>query len=1105
MSAPGKRPLPEFSDRPSYPSYICTLCGRKPFESYKQHSESEYHKRKVAQLSVDQLEMNEPNPSLASGSGSDAVNAMNWTSGDGGDEDDPPDFGIGPHSDETNLWNQDDSAIFETPANAPIHVEEVVQERPDLIWNAIYNLGLGEDDEENDDAAPHEPGMEEQEDEIVYNDDEGSEKDDSGSHEWYPFKKKEYLVAILIIGSTRSLLSRGLYEKIRDILTICAVCLPTWKTLQSLRKSLKESMGLTVTNTRSVLGTPCFTLPIKEGIMLNLANPTIRPHLITIPELSTNAPINRLSQSKKWREGIKKELRTPMIETRHGHFYIYKPVQLLSSNGDNLLSKCLTTNIYPNTVTQGLDICIYAEPEFSSEDLTTINVNDFWRSISMVYLPDGRKLTDLCGSSMYQSTSDALFPIPIQNPWRSKANGRLIRHIPITLYSDDTSGNQSKKYNSHMSFYYTLSGLPTKLSNQDYNIHYVSTSNVASALELGEPIVDELTSLATDGFSAYDCAIDQEVLVMVVVLCYLGDSPMHAEICNCINPGVTLTPCLDENFEHHPLAFRSWDNTQKLTKDIWNLGSSLRTKDEITKARRLHGIRDTVNESLMNQVLQVFESRNPGTSHRLWHDLNSKFGSRVYNPFLRLPGFDGHHDTPVEALHVYLLGVAKYPWQELMTELSPLKPGTSRHSTIIARWASFDTKGLKIPPIIPNTFIQYYKSLVGKEYRVIMQAIPFVLFEEMSREKRHFWSALISLASLIFQNKISNMDHYLIKLRKSVDNFLVCLVGSNARWTNKPKFHMLTHLPKSIQWYGPCHLVATEIFESFNFVLRKASIHSNHLAPGRDIGNSFNSYQMIVHIMLGGTWYDRKLGKRVSAGSAVLKLLSTNKNLQRSLGVNTAWNKNQGLRVKVTQNKTPEIPPDDLPEAISVTRPDVSWERVTCLILPNNQKVEDSTFLWIKPANQTSNELIACVKSMWKPVGEEPSKCMIEMKYCTRGIIHPFYSMREIAKTDDSVFLKPNALNTVLNVQHNCHDGKCVLGSNKFKQVERQDTTIPLHHIIHAENPSYILNSASFYSAETHWRLADIDQLEVTPAVWSQAIDTGVKKWTDEKAKKQKN
>lgn len=30
---------------------------------------------------------------------------------------------------------------------------------------------------------------------------------------------------------------------------------------------------------------------------------------------------------------------------------------------------------------------------------------------------------------------------------------------------------------------------------------------------------------------------------MVVVLCHLGDSPMHAEICNTMNPAITLTPC----------------------------------------------------------------------------------------------------------------------------------------------------------------------------------------------------------------------------------------------------------------------------------------------------------------------------------------------------------------------------------------------------------------------------------------------------------------------------------------------------------------------------------------------------------------------------------
>lgn len=147
----------------------------------------------MANLEMDKIVMNLPNPSLASGSGSGAVNAMNWTSGDGGDEDDPPDYGIGTHLDETNIWNQDDSALFETPANTRIEVEEIVHERPDLIWNAIYNLGVRQDDEDEDDVAPQEPRLEEQEDEIVYNDDDDDDldKDESESDEWYPFKKKE--------------------------------------------------------------------------------------------------------------------------------------------------------------------------------------------------------------------------------------------------------------------------------------------------------------------------------------------------------------------------------------------------------------------------------------------------------------------------------------------------------------------------------------------------------------------------------------------------------------------------------------------------------------------------------------------------------------------------------------------------------------------------------------------------------------------------------------------------------------------------------------------------------------------------------------------------
>ena len=82
--------------------------------------------------------------------------------------------------------------------------------------------------------------------------------------------------------------------------------------------------------------------------------------------------------------------------------------------------------------------------------------------------------------------------IPLPNPWRVKANGKIIRHMPITLYADDTSGNISKQWNKHISFFCTLAGLPPQMTNQEYNCHFLATSNVASCLELAEPIVEEI-------------------------------------------------------------------------------------------------------------------------------------------------------------------------------------------------------------------------------------------------------------------------------------------------------------------------------------------------------------------------------------------------------------------------------------------------------------------------------------------------------------------------------------------------------------------------------------------------------------------------------------
>jgi hypothetical protein len=51
------------------------------------------------------------------------------------------------------------------------------------------------------------------------------------------------------------------------------------------------------------------------------------------------------------------------------------------------------------------------------------------------------------------------------------------------------------------------------------------------------------SELATEGVVAYDSGLNKNVLLMSVVLCFQGDSPMHAEITSTPVPGVALHAC----------------------------------------------------------------------------------------------------------------------------------------------------------------------------------------------------------------------------------------------------------------------------------------------------------------------------------------------------------------------------------------------------------------------------------------------------------------------------------------------------------------------------------------------------------------------------------
>lgn len=78
------------------------------------------------------------------------------------------------------------------------------------------------------------------------------------------------------------------------------------------------------------------------------------------------------------------------------------------------------------------------------------------------------------------------------NQWRDRASGARVYAMPLWLYCDDTSGNLSKKWNKHNSFLFTPAGLPRVAVHQEYNVHFLCTSNIAPPLEMLDGIVDQL-------------------------------------------------------------------------------------------------------------------------------------------------------------------------------------------------------------------------------------------------------------------------------------------------------------------------------------------------------------------------------------------------------------------------------------------------------------------------------------------------------------------------------------------------------------------------------------------------------------------------------------
>ncbi|TEB24421.1 hypothetical protein FA13DRAFT_1638766, partial [Coprinellus micaceus] len=506
--------------------------------------------------------------------------------------------------------------------------------------------------------------------------------------------------------------------------------------------------------------------------------------------------------------------------------------------------------------------------------------------------------------------------------WRQKSGGRPVYSVPIWLYCDDTSGNMSKKWNKHNSWLFTLAGLPRTEVTREYNVHFLCTSNLAEPMEMLDGIQEEISRAQREGIWAWDCSKQDgcgpgPVMIFPVVLALLGDNPMQSEmachiglagrkfcrVCEAENdkgqrmplgtdipggvaPPVDASPSgpADDNDTDNPdppnaiydtgsdtsqpgspvegTQPRRRHDTERVLRNYITDAKVIGNEGRIEAEKTRTGVKDTFLAHFLEKIKSSYKSHRGVDAQQKALDLfwdkhfKEEEVENMINPVWRLKGLDAHQDTPVEILHVVLLGLVKYFWRDAVRH--QLHKKEDKLAELAVRLDCIDVHGLGLSSLRGRTLVQYAGSLVGRDFRAVAQVAPFVLHNLISPESYETWLSLSKLIPLIWQPEIEDIVAHSALLKVEIHQFLLRTARWTGRWFNKPKFHILVHLPSHIERFGPAILFATEAFESFNAIIRAKSVHSNRAAPSRDIAEGFSQWERIRHWLSGG-WF-RELG-----------------------------------------------------------------------------------------------------------------------------------------------------------------------------------------------------------------------------------------------------
>ncbi|KAJ6548493.1 hypothetical protein B0H19DRAFT_1265321 [Mycena capillaripes] len=718
-------------------------------------------------------------------------------------------------------------------------------------------------------------GLDEQDPADIHADASGIQREGNA---YFPYPNKTTFLLNILDNMPRLRVSSSLMRVFLWMLRESgAKDVPSFDRLRQVQKEIRAEYGIPSIPCKSPLGNVFFINDPRTIIAQDWANPTVRAQMHVYPEIPDDGVVREIWHALKWRKNMDLDVLSPMYDAGTAHYYVNELTRL--KNGDFVVP--VRWLMYRGKVHADAFVVLVNETGHATiDDSKTIIITAADFSENYLDLED-KKLIPKWSAETKNSGYIARMP----NPKREIAGGDPLYVTLVDFFGDDVSGNRSKSWNKHLNAYMTNRTLLRKLLQQEFHVHFVSTSPHASMAEQFQEFKTAVEDTHSNPVRVQD-ENGRTTRFCIYCNCTLSDNPMQSEICGHIggkgnkfcrkcHVGGTQEEKTTPKGYHalfEPGELRTKEHTLAELKKQVELacgGVSKRVQELQTQT----GVKEVYTQYWIEQILAraaEMRQQDPDVSEAAikskliqWTRENEE---KLYSPFLTLKGFDPAADTPVELLHTILLGTVKYVWHISHTPW-PLALRVSIHA------------------IRANYIMQYAGSLIGRQFKTIIQTAVFHMHDLVTEDQFTAWKAVGELSALLWVPEIRDLTQYRNDLKISVANVLDAVAQIDpSKIMTKIKYHLLTHVDFDAIQLGPLIAMATEIFESFNAVFRYCSIYSNHLAPSRDIAIQFGRQETVKHQLTGGRWMSKSTGDWHGAGQGVRHFIEKHPILQRLVG-----------------------------------------------------------------------------------------------------------------------------------------------------------------------------------------------------------------------------